>query len=76
MSKINLTATVSTTPVEKRCKFLTKVLILNGALHVAHATLGGKFNATDALAEFKKNPAKFTATPKFVGALLALAKAA
>jgi hypothetical protein len=48
----------------------------NGTLPVAHATLGGKLNPAQALAEFKKNPAKFTAAPKFAGTLPALALAA
>ena len=74
--KINLTATVSVSPVEKRCKFLSKVVVWQGNLIVAHATLGGKLNPDQALMEFKKNPTKFTASPKFTGTLPALALAA
>lgn len=76
MNKINLTANVTVSPVESKAKFLSHVLIVNGDTHIAHAKLAGKYNTAQALAEFKKNPAKFTATPKFVGALPALAKAA
>lgn len=76
MNKINLTANVSTTRVEGKAKFLTHVLIVNGNTHIAHAKLVGKWSSEQALAEFKKNPAKFTATPKFAGTLNTLAQAA
>ena len=74
--KINLTAAITVNKVEGKAGFLSHILIKQGELHVAHAKLVGKYNEQQALAAFKREPNKFTATPKFTGALNALALAA
>lgn len=59
--KIEITAVVSVRKNEGKVKFLTDVMIfLGNGTAIAKKTLGGKFNAVQALKEFKNRSKEFT----------------
>lgn len=64
-TKLTLVAEVNVTPIKGKAKWLSNVLVRSGNLIVATARLAGKYNAEQALAEFRKSPGKFQVAPKF-----------
>ena len=65
MAKIILTATTNPVRVTGRARWVSNLLIWSNGSPVAHAKLAGKFDAEQALREFRANPQRFTLTPRF-----------
>jgi hypothetical protein len=74
-TKLTLTADTNTTKVGGKAGFLTHAMIKSGNLIVATGKLVGKYDGTQALAEFVKNPGKFTLAPKFASLTPAVIRA-
>ena len=64
MEKITLTATINTRKNSGKVRMVTDVTIrLSSGKAIAFLTLGGKFNALQALNEFRKNPQRWENQP-------------